>query len=197
MKPGMGLRMGLRGMSAVEKGFTLWFTGLPSSGKTTLATLMADKLRDLGIKVELLDGDEVRKSLSPDLGFSKNDRETHAQRVAYLCRILSRNGIAAIASLISPYKASRQQARDQVGSRFIEVWTKCTLEKCMERDLKGLYKKALEGKIRDMTGVQDPYEEPVDNEVTVDTEHNSVDKCATQIMFYLVESNYLKVPQRL
>lgn len=182
-------------MSESEKGFVLWFTGLPSSGKTTLARMMADKLRDLGVKVELLDGDEVRKSLSPDLGFSKKDREIHAQRVAYLCKLLSRNGIVSIVSLISPYKVSRQQAREHVGDRFIETWTKCALETCMERDVKGLYKKAMEGKISDMTGVQDPYEDPVDNEITVDTEHASADKCAAKILHYLVERNYLKIPQ--
>ncbi len=180
-----------------EKGFVLWFTGLPSSGKTTLAKVMADKLRDLGAKVELLDGDEVRKSLSPDLGFSKKDREAHAQRVAYLCKLLSRNGIVSIVSLISPYKASRQQAREHIGDdRFIEVWTKCSLEACMERDVKGLYKKALEGKISDMTGVQDPYEDPVNNEITVDTEHKSIDECAAKILHYLAERNYLKIVQQ-
>ena len=182
-------------MSASEKRFVLWFTGLPSSGKTTLARVLSDKLRDMGVKVELLDGDEVRKQLSSDLGFSKRDREIHAQRVAYLSKLLSRNGIVSIVSLISPYKMSRQQAREHVGDRFIEVWTKCSLETCMKRDVKGLYKKALEGEISDMTGVQDPYEDPVNNEITVDTEHNSIDKCAARILHYLVERNYLKVPQ--
>jgi adenylylsulfate kinase len=178
-----------------KEGFVLWFTGLPSSGKTTLARIMADKLREMGVKAELLDGDEVRKSLSPDLGFSKKDREIHAQRVAYLCKLLSRNGIASIVSLISPYRSSRQQAREHVGDGFIEVWAKCSLEACMERDVKGLYRKAMEGKITDMTGVQDPYEDPVGNEITVDTEHNAVDKCAAKILQYLAERNYLKVPQ--
>lgn len=181
----------------MSEAFVLWFTGLPSSGKTTLARIMADKLRDLEVKVELLDGDEVRRSLSPDLGFSKQDREAHAQRVAYLCKLLSRNGIVPIVSLISPYRASRQQAREHVGDRFVEVWTKCSLEACIERDVKGLYRKAMEGRISDMTGVQDPYEEPVDNEVTVDTEHNPADMCAAKILHYLVERNYLKIPQPL
>lgn len=181
----------------MSEAFVLWFTGLPSSGKTTLARIMADKLRDLGVRVELLDGDEVRRSLSPDLGFSKQDRETHAQRVAYLCKLLSRNGIVPLVSLISPYRASRQQAREHVGDRFVEIWTKCSLEACIERDVKGLYRKAMEGKIGDMTGVQDPYEEPVDNEVTVDTEHNPADMCAAKILHYLVERNYLKIPQPL
>jgi len=153
-------------MIEAEKGFVLWFTGLPSSGKTTLARVLADKLRDLGMNVELLDGDEVRKGLSSDLGFSKKDREIHTQRVAYLYKLLSRNGIVSIVSLISPYKTSRLHAREHVGARFIEIWTKCSLETCMKRDVKGLYKKAFEGKISDMRGVQDPYEEPVNNEIT-------------------------------
>lgn len=179
----------------MREAFVLWFTGLPSSGKTTLAKVMADKLKDLGMKVELLDGDEVRKSLSPDLGFSKKDREIHAQRVAYLCKLLSRNGIVSIVSLISPYRASRLRAREHVGKGFIEIWAKCSLEECMNRDVKGLYKKALEGKISDMTGVQDPYEDPAENEITVDTEHSSIDKCAAKILHYLAERNFLKVPQ--
>jgi adenylylsulfate kinase len=182
-------------MSKPEKGFVLWFTGLPSSGKTTLARIMTDKLRDVGLKVELLDGDEVRRSLSPDLGFSKKDREIHAQRVAYLCRLLSRNGIVPIVSLISPYRASRRQAREHVGDRFVEVWTKCSLETCMKRDVKGLYRKAIEGNITDMTGLQDPYEDPVENEITVDTEKVTVDECARKILNYLVAQNYLRIPQ--
>ena len=181
-------------MIEAEKGFVLWFTGLPSSGKTTLARVLADKLRDPGMKVELLDGDEVRKGLSSDLGFSKKDREIHAQRVAYLCELLSRNGIVSIVSLISPYKTSRLHARKHVNARVIEICAKCPLETCIKRDVKGLYKKALEGKISDMTGVQDPYEDPVNNEITVDTEHNPIDKCAARISHYLVECNYLKVP---
>ncbi len=101
----------------------------------------------------------------------------------------------SIVSLIAPYKKSRQQAREHVGDGFIEVGTRCSLETCIKRDVKGLYKKALEGKINDMTGVQDPYEEPLGNEVTVDTENNSIDKCAAKIFSYLVGGNYLKVPQ--
>jgi adenylylsulfate kinase len=170
-------------------------TGLPSSGKTTLARNLADRLVEFGIKVELLDGDEVRRSLSPDLGFSKQDREIHAQRVAYLCKLLSRNGIVSIVSLISPYKSSRQQAREQIGDRFIEIWTKCSLGTCMQRDVKGLYKKAKEGKISDLTGLQDPYEDPANSEITVDTEHNPIDKCAAMIISYLTERQYLKITE--
>ncbi len=173
-------------------GFVLWFTGLPSSGKTTLAKLMEAKLKGRGLKVELLDGDEVRKGLSADLGFTKKDREIHAQRVAYLCKLLSRNGVVAIVSLISPYKESRLGARSQVGNGFVEIWTKCSLETCVKRDVKGLYKKALEGKISDMTGIQDPYEEPAGHELTVDTEHSSTEECADRILGYLQKNGYLQ-----
>lgn len=174
-----------------DRGFVLWFTGLPSSGKTTLAQIMEKRLKDHGLRVELLDGDEVRKGLSADLGFSKKDREIHAQRVAYLCKLLARNGVVAIVSLISPYKESRQRAREQVGNGFIEIWTKCSIETCIKRDVKGLYKKALEGKISDMTGVQDPYEEPHGHELTVDTEHGSTDDCVREIMDYLHNRGYI------
>lgn len=148
-------------------------------------------MKDLDLKVELLDGDEVRKGLSADLGFSKKDREIHAQRVAYLCNLLSRNGVIAIASLISPYEESRIRARKQVVNGFIEIWTKCSLETCIKRDVKGLYKNALEGKIAEMTGVQDPYEEPHEHELTIDTEHSSVDDSAKEIMDYLHNKGYI------
>lgn len=174
-----------------EKGFVLWFTGLPSSGKTTLAKVIETRLKGQGLKVESLDGDEVRKGLSSDLGFSKKDRETHAQRVAYLAKVLARNDVVAIASLISPYRESRLYARAQIGDGFIEIWTRCSIQECIKRDVKGLYKKALEGKITDMTGVQDPYEEPVNNEIIVDTEHSSVDCCANKIMQYLITNGYI------
>jgi adenylyl-sulfate kinase len=178
-------------MNSSTKGFVLWFTGLPSSGKTTLAKLMESELKNRGLKVELLDGDEVRKNLSPDLGFTKQDRETHAQRVAYLSKILSRNGIISIVSLISPYREFRARARNLIGNDYLEIWTKCSIEMCIKRDVKGLYKKAKNGIITDMTGVQDPYEEPVNPDILIDTEHCSTDDSIKQILNHLVGKDYL------
>lgn len=156
----------------------IWLTGLPGSGKTTIAKALYPKLKELGFKVELLDGDVVRKELSPELGFTKQDREVHARRVVYLSKLLSRNGIISIVSLISPYREFRRYARNEisVNDNFYEVYVKCSLETCIKRDPKGLYKKALSGEIRDLTGLQDPYEEPERPEIIVNTERQTVDE---------------------
>src|SRR5713226_8526594 len=152
-------------------GFVIWLTGLPGSGKTTMASLLETELRERGLRVETLDGDEVRKNLSPDLGFSRLDRETHAKRVAYVSRLLSRNGVITIVALISPFQSVRDDARKLIG-RFVEVWVKCSVETCRIRDPKGLYKRAADCKMSNLTGIQDPYEPPVNPEITVDTEHD-------------------------
>jgi adenylylsulfate kinase len=162
----------------------IWLTGLPGSGKTTIANNLELKLRRRGAKVELLDGDVVRKQLSPDLGFTKEDREKHAMRVVYLCKLLSRNGILSIVSLISPYREFRRYARSEINTdnNFVEVYVNCSLETCIARDPKGLYKKALAGEIKDLTGLQDPYEEPQNPEIIVYTEQESVDQSAEKIL---------------
>lgn len=163
--------------------FVVWLTGLPGSGKTTIALLLAEKLRQEGLKVEVLDGDEVRKNLSPDLGFSRQDRETHAKRVAYVSHLLARNGIVVIVALISPFRASREYARSLIGKEnFIEVWAKCPIEICKKRDPKGLYKKAEEGKINNLTGLQDPYEPPLSPDIVVDTEKEDANSCVNNIL---------------
>jgi len=162
-------------------GRVIWLTGLSAAGKSTLARALAEKLRAKGHRVEVLDGDEVRQALSPDLGFSKEDRELHNQRVIYLSKLLSRNGVTVIVPLISPYRHIREKAREQLDN-FIEVWVKCSLTECIRRDPKGLYKKALDGEIKDLTGLQDPYEEPVCPEVIVDTEKQSVEECVEEII---------------
>ncbi len=172
------------------KGFVVWLTGLSGSGKTTIGRILQERIRELGFKAELFDGDEVRKQLSPDLGFTKEDRELHAKRVAYLSRLLARNGIVAIVSLISPYRSFRAFARQEIGN-FVEVYVKCSLETCIKRDPKGLYKKALAGEIRDLTGLQDPYEEPISPEVAVDTEIQSVEHCTDSILHTLRDLGYL------
>lgn len=155
-----------------EHGFVVWVTGLPGSGKTTIARGVEKELRARGLKVEVFDGDEVRRNLSKGLGFSKEDRDTHNKRIIYVCKLLTRNGVNAVVSLISPYRSTRAYAREQL-PKFVEVYLKCSLEECMRRDPKGLYKKALAGEITNMTGIQDPYEEPLNPEVTLNTENDT------------------------
>jgi adenylylsulfate kinase len=177
-----------------DRGFVVWLTGLPSSGKTTIAKRLEKYLRSRGFKVELLDGDDVRKWLSPEAGFSREDRERHLRRVAYVSKLLARNGVVIIASFVSPYRNVRDEARRMVegeGLKFIEVYVKCSLEECMRRDSKGLYEKALRGEIRDMTGVQDVYEEPLNPEVLVDSEKQDPDKCVEEIAGKLKELNLI------
>ena len=141
-----------------EEGFVVWLTGLPASGKTTVARKLKEYLQSRGLRVELLDGDEVRRWLSPEAGFSREDRERHLRRVAYVSKLLARNGVAVLASFVSPYRSVRRQARKLIedeGLKFIEVYVKCSLEECIRRDPKGLYRRALNGEIRDMTGIQE------------------------------------------
>lgn len=176
-------------MDFKKRGFVVWLTGLSASGKTTIAEELARILKSNGLSVELLDGDEVRKNLSPDLGFSKADREKHASRVIYLSNLLARNGVIVIVALIAPYRAFRQEARDAIKD-YVEVYVKASLEECMRRDPKGLYKRAIEGKIKDMTGIDDPYEEPIEPELIVDTEHESVESCVEKIFDRLKELGY-------
>ena len=171
-------------------GFVIWLTGLPGSGKTTIARTLEPKLSKLGFQVELLDGDEVRRQLSPDLGFSKQDREIHAKRVVYLSKLLARNGVVAIVSLISPYRSFRSFARQEIGD-FVEVYVKCSLKTCMNRDPKCFYKKALRGDIQDLTGLQDPYEEPIDPEAIIDTELESPEQGVEKILCTLRGLGYL------
>ncbi len=175
----------------MDKGFVVWLTGLPSSGKTTIAKKLETELKRHGFKVELLDGDEVRRWLSPEAGFSREDRERHLKRVAYVSHLLARNGVAVIASFVSPYRSTRDFARQLIGD-FVEVYVKCSLETCMKRDSKGLYSKALKGQIQDMTGVQDPYEEPLNPEVTVNSEKESPEECSKKIVEKLVELGYIR-----
>ena len=176
-----------------EEGFTIWMTGLPGSGKSTLAALLSESLtRKYRRNVELLDGDEIRKGLSRDLGLSKEDREEHARRVAFVAKLLSRNGVISIVALISPYKVSRKDARETIGpSRFVEVYVKASLEECERRDPKGLYAKARRGEITNMTGIQHPYEEPTDADIVVDTENADARICARRIIESLVSMGKL------
>ena len=150
----------------MHKGFTVWFTGMSGAGKSTVSRLLEQRLRGVGAKVELLDGDIVRTRLSKGLGFSKEDRDENIRRIGFVCELLSRNGAIAIVAAISPYRAVRDEVRALIPN-FVEVYVECPLEILVDRDVKGLYKKALAGEIQHFTGVSDPYEAPVSPEVTI------------------------------
>src|SRR3954465_4525031 len=170
---------------AGEKGFTLWFTGLSGAGKTTISGLLETQLRERGSKLEILDGDIVRENLSKGLGFSKEDRDINIRRIAFVADLLSRNGVPVITAAISPYRALRDEARETMGDRFIEVYVKASVEACAERDVKGLYEKAFKGEIKEFTGVSDPYEEPEHAELIVDTEHESPEESAQKVIAFV------------
>ena len=168
-----------------RKGFTLWFTGLSGAGKTTLAGVLEQEMRARGLAVEVLDGDEIRTNLSKGLGFSKEDRDTNIRRIGYVCRLLSRNGVAAISAAISPYREVRDEVRlliEADGAEFIEVFVKCPIEVLAERDVKGLYRKALAGELKGFTGVSDPYEEPLAAEVVIESNRESVEFSVSKIL---------------
>ena len=183
-----------------QKGFTIWFTGLSGAGKTTLATAVAAELGRRGLKVEILDGDEVRTNLSKGLGFSKEDRDTNIRRIGYVCRLLSRNGAGVIAAAISPYREVRNEVRSLIeaeGVAFIEVFARCPINVLAERDVKGLYKKALTGEIKEFTGVSDPYEEPESAEVVVDTDRETIEASMTKIVLALEQRSVLPVNNKI
>ena len=175
----------------MTEGFTLWFTGLSGAGKSTLANLVAEELRARGHRVEILDGDEVRTNLSKGLGFSKEDRDTNIRRIGYVCNLLARNGVIAISAAISPYRDVRDEVRGLHG-KFFEVYMKCSIEKLSERDVKGLYKKALAGEIKNFTGVSDPYEEPLKAELVLDSGAEKVEESLKKLLKTLETSNYIK-----
>ncbi len=174
-----------------QRGFTLWFTGMSGAGKTTLARKVVQALKERGItKIELLDGDVIRTNLSKGLGFSKEDRDTNIRRIGWVCEVLTRNDVVAVASAISPYRAVRDEVRGKVG-RFVEVYVKCPVEVLIERDVKGLYEKALAGEIENFTGISDPYEEPADPEIVVETDRESIDESVAKILLTLEKLAYI------
>ncbi|HJM88351.1 MAG TPA: adenylyl-sulfate kinase [Dehalococcoidia bacterium] len=172
------------------QGFVLWFTGLSGAGKSTLAEALTPELRDRGVPIEVLDGDEIRTNLSKGLGFSKEDRDTNILRIGYVAKLLSRNGVGVITAAISPYGEIRDQVRASVDT-FVEVYAECSLDALVERDPKGLYKKALAGEIENFTGVSDPYEAPEQPEVRVDTGTESVEQSADAILAYLEQAGLI------
>jgi adenylylsulfate kinase len=174
----------------MRQGFVVWLTGLPGSGKTTIARQLEPEIRKLGWPVEVLDGDEIRQNLSKGLGFSREDRETHLKRVTYVAKLLSRNGIAVIAAFISPYRSIREYARKET-TNFLEIYVKCSVETCAQRDPKGLYKKANSGEIKDLTGPQDLYEDPVQPDLVVDTEKLTIEQSVKSIVERLETSGLI------
>jgi len=172
-------------------GFTLWLTGLPRSGKSTVASLIAGRLRAGGVeRIEVLDGDVVREGLCRDLGFSRADRTENIRRITFVSKLLTRNGVVVIVAAISPYREDRELAREEIQS-FVEVWCKASVDACAARDYKGLYEKARRGEIDNLTGVNDPYEEPDDADLVLDTENESPEQSADRVMEVLAEKGLL------
>jgi adenylyl-sulfate kinase len=174
----------------VTAGFTVWFTGLSGAGKSTLSARVAEELVERGSRVEVLDGDVVRTHLSKGLGFSREDRDTNIRRIGFVAKLLTRNEVAVVVAAISPYRAVRDEVRQDVGA-FVEVYVKCPLDELIHRDVKGLYERALRGEVTQFTGVSDPYEEPLNPEVTVETDRETIDESVTKIVAALERLGYV------
>ena len=171
-------------------GVTIWFTGLPCCGKTTIADALASRLQVNGYKQQRLDGDVIRQHLWKELGFSRADRDENIRRVTFLAGLLTRNGIITITTFISPYRELREYARKTIGN-FIEVYVKCPVEVCIQRDPKGMYRKAIAGEISNFTGISDPYEEPTDPDMLIESDKQTVEESVDKIMDKLRELNYV------
>lgn len=180
--------MDLNLSGTINKGLVIWLTGLSGAGKTTLARSISKHLRAAGLPVEMLDGDEVRENLSRGLGFSREDRETNIRRIGFVARLLARNGVAVLGSAISPYQRSRDDVRSSIEAdniRFVEVFVRCPLSELIQRDVKGLYAKALAGEIEHFTGISDPYEEPLSPEIAIDSSTESIEESTSKVLSHL------------
>ncbi len=175
----------------MNTGFTIWFTGLSGSGKSTLSEVIEQHMKVLGRNVEVLDGDIVRTHLSKGLGFSREDRDTNIKRIGFVCNLLTRNGVICISAAIAPYREARDWARKEIGN-FVEVYVRCPIDVCRQRDVKGLYKLVDEGKIKNFTGVDDPYEEPLHPELIVETDKETVEESVARIFAKLTQLGYLE-----
>lgn len=174
----------------MSEGITLWFTGLPAAGKSTVAGAVAQELRRRGARVEVLDGDLVRQELCADLGFSAEDRNENVRRLAVVADLLSRNGVVACVAAISPYRSAREAARTRIGDRFVEVHVEASLATCATRDPKGLYERAERGEIENFTGVSDPYEAPLAPEITLETEQHTPEQSVADVLRWLEGRGY-------
>ena len=174
----------------MDRGATIWLTGLSGAGKSTIAQELYGHLKGLGKRVEILDGDVIRTNLSKGLGFSKEDRDTNIRRIGFVSKLLTRNGVTVIVAAISPYREVRDEVRSEIGD-FIEVFVGCPLDELVKRDVKGLYAKAIAGEIPNFTGVSDPYEEPMDPEVSLSTDNESVEESTSKVLSKLRELGYL------
>jgi adenylylsulfate kinase len=173
-----------------QKGVVVWFTGFSGAGKSTIAEALTDKLRSQGYQLEVLDGDEIRENLTKDLGFSKEDRDTNIRRIGFVSQLLARNGVIVLVPVISPYRAIREEMRANINN-FVEVFVNAPISVCEERDVKGLYKQVRAGKIKQFTGIDDPYEPPTNPEVECRTDLEDVSESVTKILTKLKELGYL------
>lgn len=187
----MGQTASAKQQFSLLKGVTIWFTGLPSSGKSTIARILERRFRQDGIKCELLDGDVVRTNLSKGLGFSREDRDANIKRIGFVAHLLTRNDVIAIASAISPFREARDYNRRLIGN-FVEVYVKCPVDECEKRDVKGLFKKARAGEIKGFTGVDDPYEEPLHPEIVCETDKENPEESAEKVIRRLEGLGYIK-----
>jgi adenylylsulfate kinase len=173
-----------------QRGVTVWFTGLSGAGKTTISKAVAEKLRSQGYKLEVLDGDIVRQNLTKGLGFSKEDRDENIRRIGFVAHLLTRNDVIVIVSAISPYRTIREEVRDRIGD-FVEVFVNAPLAVCEERDVKGLYKQARAGEIKGFTGIDDPYEPPLNPEIECRTDREELAESVAKVFDKLEELGYL------